>query len=96
MYGTTSYSDMLDFYVDLGAIPTTTDLESDYEAIYDGYVLSLFNLNIATALTVQNSHNMVCLLAKESCNCVVCGGLTIDTDDNILVKATFYFADDFL
>lgn len=52
MYGTTSYTDMLNFYVDLGAIETTVDLKDEFESKYDGYVLSLFNLNIATALTV--------------------------------------------
>lgn len=58
--------------------------------------MSVSNLYIEYELVDDDDHNMVCLYAKDACNCTICSGLYIDSDSAISVKAVYYAADDFL
>ena len=83
---------MLDFYVDLGAIDET----SSYQDIYDGYQLSFFNMYMEQALEEEYDMSLICLNAKDACNCTICAGLVYNDSDEIVVEARYYAnADDF-
>lgn len=96
LFGTIDYEATLDWYVDLYAIQDDVDLKVTYINVYDGYTLNLENLYLEYALEDLDDHNMICLYAKEACNCAVCSGLYYDDDETeILAIASYYVADDF-
>ena len=51
------------------------DLDQYYKDTYDGYSLQVSNNYIKYTIDSNNDHNLVCLMAKEACNCVVCQGI---------------------
>ena len=83
LVGSQNFLDTLNFWVDESAISDTVDLNTEYVDLYDGYMLSVQNLYIEYALEDENDHNMICLYAKDACNCTICSGLYIDSDETI-------------
>ena len=91
LVGTENWQGMIDFYVDLGAIQFPDQI---FER-YDGYQLNLMNLYLEQELIDEGDTSLICLVAKEACNCCICAGLTYTDDDEIVVDARYYNADDF-
>lgn len=48
-----------------------------------------------TELAEEGDTSLICLVAKTACNCCVCAGLTYTDNDEIVVDARYYDADDF-
>jgi hypothetical protein len=82
LYGTQDYESTLEWYVDQGAIDDDVPLKEDYIDIYDGYTLNLYQMEMEYDVDVDGDHSLLCLLAKEACNCAICAGLYWDDDED--------------
>jgi len=85
--GVDDYATTLDWYRTTGAL-SESQMRTQ-QSTSDGYILSLQNLaNSENIGEADGNFNMICLVAKESCNCVECAGIKSvwDTTKNPVVK----------